>query len=135
MKPKKQIFGNLFKLAQSVEPIKGARIVAAITLRGRVVSYGFNHLKTNPFQSQYAKNRHAVYFHAETHAIKNALRIIEVDELAKCELYIMRARYNQLHNWEYGISFPCEGCTKCIDDFGIKQVYYSLDSKGFKSLY
>jgi deoxycytidylate deaminase len=130
---KNTIQDTLFKLAQSVEPVRGARIAAAVVLRGKVVAYGYNHMKTHPFQTKYAKNEHAIFFHAETHAIKNALRSIEVDELSKCELYIMRARYNANHKWEFGMSLPCEGCKKCIEEFGIKQVYYTVNGSGIKT--
>ena len=46
-----KIFNETFKLAQAVEPVRGARIAAAVVHRGKIISYGFNHKKSHPFQS------------------------------------------------------------------------------------
>ena len=124
------IFNETFKLAQSLEPVRGARISAAVVRKGKVVSFGYNHKKTHPFQAKFCKNKDAVFFHAEVHAIKNALKIICVDDLSKCDLYIVRAkrdRYNK--RWLTGLSKPCSGCQKCIDLFDLNSVYYSKEGE------
>ena len=82
-----EIFNETFKLAQSVEPVRGARIAAAVVRKGKVVSFGYNHKKSHPFQAKFCKNNHAVFFHAEVHAIKNALNSVNVDDLSKCDLF------------------------------------------------
>ena len=123
-----KIFDETFKLAQSVEPVRGARIAAAVVRKGKVISFGYNHKKSHPFQAQFRKNKDAVFFHAEVHAIKNALKSIDVDDLSKCELYIVRAKRNKTNRkWITGLSKPCSGCQKCIDLFEIKNVYYSIE--------
>jgi deoxycytidylate deaminase len=123
-----KIFDETFKLAQAVEPVRGARIAATVVRRGKVVSYGYNHKKTHPFQAQFCKHPHAVFFHAEVHAIKNALTSVAVDDLSKCELYIVRAKRNKTNRkWITGMSKPCSGCQKCIDLFDLKGVYYSKE--------
>ena len=78
-----EIFNETFKLAQSVEPVRGARIAAAVVRKGKVVSFGYNHKKSHPFQAKFCKNNHAVFFHAEVHAIKNALNSVNVDDLSR----------------------------------------------------
>jgi deoxycytidylate deaminase len=124
------IFDETFKLAQSVEPVRGARIAAAVVRRGKVISYGYNHKKTHPFQTRFCKNPHAVFFHAEVHAIKNALKSVDVEDLSKCELYIVRAKRNSTNRkWITGMSKPCIGCQKCIDLFDLKNVYYSYEGE------
>ena len=125
-----EIFDETFKLAQSVEPVRGARIAASVVRKGKVVSYGYNHKKSHPFQAKFCKNAHAVFFHAEVHAIKNALISIEVDDLSKCELYIVRAKRDKSNRkWITGLSKPCIGCQKCIDLFDLKNVYYSYEGE------
>jgi deoxycytidylate deaminase len=125
-----EIQDEIFKLAQSVEPVRGARIAAAVVRRGKVISYGYNHKKTHPFQTRFCKNPHAVFFHAEVHAIKNALKSVDVEDLYKCELYIVRAKRDKTNRkWITGMSKPCSGCQKCIDLFDLKSVYYSIEGE------
>ena len=107
-----EIFNETFKLAQSVEPVRGARIAAAVVRKGKVVSFGYNHKKSHPFQAKFCKNNHAVFFHAEVHAIKNALNSVNVDDLSKCDLYIVRAKRNkenkkwpEIFNWSRYVLF------------------------------
>ena len=123
-----EIFDETFKLAQSVEPVRGARIAAAVVRRGKVIAYGYNHKKTHPFQAKFRKNQDAVFFHAEVHAIKNALKSIDVEDLSKCELYIVRAKRNKANRkWIHGLSKPCAGCQRCIEMFELKNVYFSRE--------
>ena len=125
-----KIFDETFKLAQAVEPVRGARIAAAVVHRGKIISYGFNHKKSHPFQAKFCKNNHAVFFHAEVHAIKNALIAVDVNDLSKCELYIVRAKRDKTNKkWISGMSKPCSGCQKCIDLFDLKSVYYSKEGE------
>ena len=125
-----EIQDEIFKLAQSVEPVRGARIAAAVVRRGKVISYGYNHKKTHPFQTRFCKNPHAIFFHAEVHAIKNALKSVDVEDLYKCELYIVRAKRDKANRkWITGMSKPCSGCQKCIDLFDLKNVYYSEEGE------
>ena len=125
-----EIFNETFKLAQSVEPVRGARIAAAVVRKGKVVSFGYNHKKSHPVQAKFCKNNHAVFFHAEVHAIKNALNSVNVDDLSKCDLYIVRAKRNKENKkWLTGLSKPCSGCQKCIDLFDLNSVYYSKEGE------
>jgi hypothetical protein len=125
-----EIFDETFKLAQAVEPVRGARIAASVVHKGKVVYYGFNHKKSHPFQAKFCKNKDAVFFHAEVHAIKNALQIIDIDDLSKCELYIVRAKRDKNNKkWITGLSKPCSGCQKCIDVFELKNIYYSEEKE------
>ncbi len=67
------IFNETFKLAQSVEPVRGARIAAAVIRKGKVVSFGYNHKKSHPFQAKFCKNKDAVFFHAEVPIVSKEL--------------------------------------------------------------
>jgi len=118
-----------FELAKSVEPVRGARVAAILVHKKYVVGYGYGHMKSHPFQSKYKKNPEAVFFHAETHAIKNALRSIDVEDLRNCTLYVARARKgdgkSKYKRWRTGLAKPCPGCAKCIEDFDVNRVVYT----------
>lgn len=120
------IINHLFNIAKSVEPVRGARTMAAIVnSRGRIVSYGFCQLKTHPFQKKFQRNKESIFLHAETHAIKNALRLLGVRSLKDYSIFIVRAKRNEItRKWELGTSKPCKGCQSCIETHEIKEIYY-----------
>ncbi len=99
-------------------------LAAAVVIKNKIISFGINRMKTDPFQAKYGKNKECIYMHAEIHAIKNALRHVEVDALRKADLYVLRIR-----NEDRGraMSKPCEGCQRAIAEFGIRNVIYTTD--------
>ena len=127
----------LSKMAVAVEPVAQARIAAAIVIKNNIISFGINQKKSHPFQAMYGKNSDCIYLHAEIDAIKNALRIVTVDELSRSILYVCRVKYDgdQKSNFIFGLSKPCQGCSRAIANFNIKQVYYSLDTEGYEKLW
>ena len=117
-----------FEIAKATLPVRGSRIGAVLVRRNRVIGVGFNHYKSHPFQKEYSKNDEAIFFHAEVHAIKNALSNVTVDDLAKSTLYIARAKKGKAFKegkWRYGASRPWTGCASCINEFGIPNVVYT----------
>lgn len=126
-----KILDELFTLAQDVEPIKTSRLAACIVHKRSIISYGFNQLKTHPFQAQYTRHENAIYLHAETDAIKNALKRIPSAELSKTMLFVVRAKLEK-GKWVYGLSKPCEGCMKAVATFDIKDVVYTTDEGDYK---
>lgn len=64
-----------------------ARMASCVVFQNDIVSFGVNEMKSHPFQAKYSKNKSAVYLHAETSAIKNALKYISLEELEKATLY------------------------------------------------
>jgi tRNA(Arg) A34 adenosine deaminase TadA len=131
-----KIVDTLFMLASDHEATGNAKIVAAVVYKNQIISYGFNQLKSHPFIIPYQKNEDAIYLHAETDAIKNALKRITVDQLSKCDLFIIRAKQKSSTSNKivYGIAKPCDGCAKCISTFGLKKVYYSTNEQDIKSM-
>ena len=125
------ILHTLAKIAEANDD-SNIRFAAAIVYRNKIVSVGFNHRKSHPFQAKFAKNSEAIYLHAETHAIKNALREIPVGDLSKCELYISRVKKPQAgdKHFVWGLSKPCSGCERAIAEFGIKRTIYTCDEVG-----
>ena len=104
-------------------------VSSALVYRGKVISFGFNQMKTHPFQLKYSKNNQCVFWHAETFAIFNAVKKINFERFDKSVLYVARMKYKNTEKKDFvgGIAAPCSGCMRCIEDFGIKNVIYTLD--------
>lgn len=123
--------------ADIVNPVSGnARLAACIVYKNDVVAFGINAKKSHPFQAKYGKNSNSVYLHAETAAIKNALKYISQDELSKSTLYICRVKFDSSdkNKMIFGLSRPCPGCFRCINTFDIRNVVYTLDNEGYSVL-
>ena len=129
IKVKKEILSTLTKLAETNDDYS-AQFAAAIVRGNRVISFGYNKLKTHPFQAKYGRNEESIFLHAEIAAIKNALKVLDVEDLSKCDLYIVRVKRPKPRSKKYvwGLSKPCEGCMRAIIEFGIRRVIYSTDT-------
>jgi deoxycytidylate deaminase len=125
----KRYMDKLFDMAQEVPICGQARIVACVVYKKKVVSYGKNSYKSHPFHQKFKQREGSIYLHAETDAIKNAIKVIGEDALKKSTLYICRAKYNDhsCSKFVHGIAKPCSGCQKAIDEYNIKNVIYSTD--------
>ena len=126
----------LSKIAVSVEPVAQARIAASIVYRNEIISFGICQKKTHPFQAQYGKNKDCIFLHAETDAIKNALKLVNLYELSKSIMYICRVKFEDYtrSKFLFGIAKPCSGCARAITNFNISKVIYSLDVDGYQTL-
>lgn len=136
MNPKhEKVFNVLSYLARDVKDFGSSRLAAAVTYKNDIVGFGINRRKSHPFQAKYSKNPHAIWLHAEISAIHNSLKNLEVSDLKKCSLYVCRVKYTS--EWKKQLIFanscPCEGCMRAICDFGIKNVYHTVDL-GYKKL-
>lgn len=123
------ILDELRLVAIDVVPAARAKIAAAVVIKNEIVSFGENQLRTHPFQLKYGKNTDAVYWHAETHAIYNALKRVPVEELTRASLYVVRVKKPAAGSgdWVLGLAKPCRGCEFCMTTFGIQRVVYSVD--------
>lgn len=120
----------LAKVAESNDEYPRAKLAAAVVYKNKIVSIGINRNKTDPLQAKFGKNDEAIYLHAEIHAIKNALRELSVDDLAKCDLYVCRVKRpseKTKKKFVWGMSKPCSGCARAIAEFGIRNVIYTTD--------
>lgn len=128
-----KILDLLSKVAVTVEPVASARIAAAIVYKNDIISFGVNQRKSHPFQAQFCRNHQSIFLHAETDAIKNALKFIDQETLSRSTLYICRMKYvgTDRRKFVYGLSKPCDGCMRAIANFDIKNVVYSLDDGGY----
>ena len=87
--------------------------------------------------SDLSESDDAIYLHAETDAIKNALKRIPESELEKASLYVCRVKYDSNGRGKkitWGLAKPCIGCQRAIATFGIRDVIYSNEGIGSYSL-
>lgn len=131
MKVKKDILDTLAKVAAANDG-SNIRFAAAIVRGNKIVSVGFNHMKSHPLQAKYCKNEHAIFLHAEIAAIKNALKELSVEDLSKTDLYITRVKKPKSFSKKFvwGLARPCCGCQRAIEEFGIRGVVYTTDEDG-----
>lgn len=104
-------------------------VSAALVYRNKIISFGTNQMKTHPYQMRYGKNKQCVFWHAETLAIYNADKKMKFDKISKSTLYVARIKYEntEKENFVSGLALPCDGCMRCIKEYGIKNVIYTLD--------
>lgn len=118
-------------------PILRTRVAACLVYKNEIMSFGINRLKSHPFQAKFSKNSKSIFLHAETDAIKNALKRMTVEEISKSTLYVCRIKYNssgKRKQFIAGLAYPCDGCQKAIATFNIKKVCYTCDDGGYKYL-
>ena len=101
-----------------------------------VIGVGYNTTKTSPIQLKYDKYReldtnngvepkHSL--HAEIMCL-NSIKTLDID-FSKVKLYV----YREDMNGNLSICKPCRGCQKAIEEFGIKEVFYT-DYNTYKKL-
>jgi deoxycytidylate deaminase len=124
-----KVMNFLRRQAIDVKAVKSSRIAAAISIRNDIISLGHCQKRTHPFQARYSKNPEAIYLHAETNAISNALNHVHKNDLARATLYIRRVKKLDKDAEDYvdGLAKPCPGCMRAILTFGLKKVVYSTE--------
>ena len=122
------------KIAEGYPRLFKVRMASLVVYRGEIISTGTVQAKSHPFQGKYAKNEEAIYWHAETHAIYNALKRISPQELTKATMYIARVK-NDHGELVWGSAKPCSGCTHAIQQFGLKQVVYTDSADTFREMF
>ena len=113
------------------------RIAACVVYKNEIVSVGINQLKSHPFQAKFSRHEESIFLHAETDAIKNALKHIDVEQLSKSTLYVCRVKYDEHKSKKVqmrGMCKPCEGCQRAIATFNINKVVYTCDDGSHKYL-
>lgn len=104
------------------------KMAAGIIYRRHLVATGVNSYKTHPLMQSPGYHREQIYMHAEVDAIRNALRLISQDQLAKSAIYVVRVKQNREESgYTFGLARPCQGCTRMIASFGISSVWWSRD--------
>ena len=96
------------------------RLGAILVYRNSIVSIGMNSYKTHPLM---AARTSWPFLHAEQNAIIRA----GLDNCEGLDLYIARV----LKNNTLAMSKPCKVCIKLIKDVGIRNIYYSTNTRKF----
>jgi deoxycytidylate deaminase len=116
-------------IAKDVTPVRSSRIAAMVIYKDRVVSVGINQMKSHPFAARFSKNPHAIYLHAETDAILKASRRLDRDQFVRSTLLICRVKYDLNSSIaRFGLCKPCAGCERCIENYKIRCVQYTVES-------
>ena len=127
MRKNDKILHELCLLAQDVVPVGSARIAAAIVYKRQIVGMGTNIRKSSPFQKRFGSNEEAIFGHAENVAARNAInRLGSVDFLRNSTLIVARMRIIN-GKWVRGRAYPCEGCSRMIEAYGIPRVVWTED--------
>lgn len=116
---------------------KRARLGCVVVIGSKVVSVGYNQLKTSPVQKEYNKYRTYRQEHIPDHIHNDTLHA-EIDALNKCsyldydwktaEIYI--GREDRAGNSK--LAKPCPACLEAIKQRGIKRIFYTTeDGYGF----
>ena len=129
-KKTERVLNVLGDVASTQERVANQRLAACIIHRGDIVSIGINQKKTHPFQAQYAKNDEAIYLHAEVDAIKNALKVLSVEDLKKSTLVVCRLKADS----SFGLAKPCIGCMRAIINFNLRDVYFTTNENKLECL-
>ena len=127
-----RIMNFLRRQAIDVAPVGSARIAAAVSFRNEIISLGHCQKRTHPFQARFSKNPEAIYLHAETNAISNALNHLRKRDLERASLYVYRVKRPSKDSEEFidGLAKPCAGCMRAILAFNLNKVVYSTEEDG-----
>jgi len=112
------------------------RIASCVVIKNEIVSIGVNQLKSHPFQAKFSRNEDSIYLQAETDAIKNALKIVDVEDLERATLYVCRVKGTDASKKQFirGMCCPCNGCKRAIAAFNIRKVVYTCDDGSYSYL-
>ena len=133
MQPRiKQMLKRLAIENPGIKAASGARfkMAAGIVYKKQLIATGVNKAKSHPMM--HPKNgfkKGQIFLHAEMDAIKNALKLITQEELAKCDIYVVRVKRPESRSseWIEGMAKPCSGCSQVIANFEIKNIHYTTE--------
>ena len=110
---------HLHNYAKEVNFDHKQRLAAAIVKKGDIIGIGHNKMKTHPIQRKFAKNDEAIYLHAETSAILDAVN--RGENPSGGVMYVIR----RMRDESLGLARPCSGCMRALAAYGIDRVVYS----------
>ena len=122
---------KFFKIAKEISRLSRfprIKIGAIVVQKNRIISTGYNKVKTHPLQKEYNHNCEydidlaTNFIHAEIDALKN----ISYMDLSSACIYIFRMNAHG----KLAMCRPCPACMSLIRDCKIKHVYYTTD-KGY----
>ena len=125
-----------FKLAKNASKFSDCKtkIGAVLIYKNKVISVGYNTTKSNPIQKMYniyrntnerkydvEKRNNGV--HAEIMTLQHATRSFKGD-LNKCSIFV----YSEKKDGSTRLTKPCMGCSKMLEELGVKNIYYTTDN-------
>ena len=130
-----KLIAKYFKLAKKASEFSdypNIHIGAICVYKHQVIAIGCNTLKSSPMQMRYNHYRekdnrdfdayaNTNSLHAEISCI-SSIRSLDID-YSKVGIFI----YREHKNGTTGLVKPCKACSKCLDDIGIKNWYYTTD--------
>lgn len=124
---------RVIEYSKTIENNYQFKIAAAIWYKGKLISVTHNELKSHPMQIHFGRHPEAISLHAETRVIHKALKILGKERLKKATLLVARViPHHSKRQKKIGHLLanckPCEGCSRCIENFGIKRVFYTLET-------
>ena len=125
-----RIVRHLTALAIQNPGVQGRfKIAAAVVYKKTIIATGINQYKTHPIMANGCYKEEQIFLHAEADAIRNSLRLITPEQLAKCEMYILRVKRPDVYStrWVHALAKPCPGCRKLLAHFGIRKVHWTED--------
>jgi tRNA(Arg) A34 adenosine deaminase TadA len=127
---KTKFWNILDKVAIALDPVFGQRMAACLVYKNEIIAIGTNKYKTHPIAKRFQKHEEALFLHAEVDCIKNALRVVDVDFLTKCTMYVLRVKRPEDNHKKFvhGLAKPCSGCEMAVTTFGVKTVYFTTDN-------
>lgn len=113
--------------AADMSNYKRVHIGCMVVIGDKIVSSGYNQIKTHTLQAKYNNYRNFSVSNCinSIHAEIDCLRFIQYRNIKwhKVKLYISRCKANG----ETGMARPCPACMMIIKKLGIKNIYYTTD--------
>lgn len=106
------------------------KVAAALVYKGRILSTGTNQYKTHPLMMTRGYREDQNWRHAEVDCIINASKFMTKEQMARCELRVVRAKRPSADSrkWILGLAKPCPGCSQVIRNYGITNVVWTEDA-------
>jgi len=125
-----KIVDMLTKLAINNPGVQGRfKMAAGIVYKKHLIATGVNSYKTHPLMLKPGYRDGQLFMHAEVDAIRNALRLVDAEDLSKCDIYVVRVKRPSKNskNWIRALAEPCDGCARTIASFNFKNVFWTKD--------
>lgn len=120
MKRHQRIINSLGLLLLNYDSGHRAKHIAAVVNKNKIVSIGYNTMKTSPAVLKYSRTHDRTCIHAEVDALGKAL------ETKNLDLYVVRID----RNGDFAMSCPCRDCMNAIDESSVRRVIYTT-GKGY----
>lgn len=118
----------LFEFACQNDKLYNTRIAAGIMYKKEFIAVSTNLNKTHPIMKRINPNKDKIFQHAEVAATIQAGKILGIENLKDCSIFIARA---VVDNGKFlkGFAKPCKGCQRLIDEVGYKNIFYTEDDE------